>query len=151
MLRKQPSVHLLYLWQVYAFLSAAILITDVIVLRLYLPCPSFIVYGTIVGISIAWLLTACGYLPLRFRHMDYIFTNQQLTVHDGALLQSKRHIPIQSISYVTLYTDIPQRLLGIASLRIYITGHVVCMHGLPLATARLWQRQLLHVAEVPHV
>lgn len=150
MQKRRPSPRLLAVWMVYAGLVAGLLCAGLLLLLHFVDLPLRLIGGIGALLAVLWSATVTVYLPLRYRHLAFRLTETELTVFSGILFQSQRTVPLSGVQYVTLLAGLPERLLQIGTLLVYVAGGMVLVEGVPLAEARELQKKLCAAAEVSH-
>ena len=145
MLQKRPSRRLWIVWMIYAVLAALLLSAASVAMTYIRPLPQIYVYLFSALWVAVWLFVVCVFLPLRFRHMEYALHEDRLEVTDGVLIRRRRIVPLSNVRYITLLYGPPERIAGIGSLILFVTGGMVLIEGVPLRQARELQAYLLDI------
>lgn len=84
------------------------------------------------GLWILWLLPLLGYRAyLHYKHFGFTFTEKHIFIRTGILIQECRILPTEKIQSCVLKESIPQRQLGIATVKIETAAALASVHEVP--------------------
>lgn len=104
---------------------------------------------TFVWVAI-FLLLCFVYYPMYYRCYRYSVSNTLIKVNRGVIYRQMEAVYIRNLQYTTLIQTPLQRILNLATLRLYAAGGAIWIRCLNYEEARLLRVQLAKKMEVAH-
>lgn len=108
---------------------------------LYYTAPRAFTIFTFIWVSL-YLLLCFLYCPMYWRQYRYAVSRSMVRVRRGVLYNQVDAVYIQNLQYTILSQSLLQRMMGLATLRLYAAGGVVRIQDVRLEEARLLRIQL---------
>ena len=116
---------------------------------LYYTKASWFTISTFLWMAV-FLLLCFVYYPMYYHFYHYAVSDRMVRVSRGVLYNQMDAVYIRNVQYTTLSQTPLQKLMNLASLRLYAAGGVIRIAGLNYEEARLLRVQLGRKMEVEH-
>lgn len=130
----RPDRRLLLVWILYICGGTAIVCGA---FNIFTPISPFLPYA-VVGATLVLF-----YCPLRWNNLQYTINNHRLLIQSGVLFKNQKQISFSCIRYVTVFAGPLERVFGIRTVAVYVTGSMTVLEGIPKNTAYSLQTYLV--------